>query len=691
MVTKVKDGIQYPSLTNIKPNPYQANRREDASLQELAESILAHGMLETPVGRPAGGLEIELGSGHRRLAAHKLLVDKGHLEHDTMRVRVLELTDEQMADIVIQENKKRQDLDAIAEARFYKRYMEDFKVSQVQLAERVGFSQAEISNTMRLLELPAVVQDMIITREITGRHGRELLRIKALPELCEKIAEKAVKDGSSVNQINRHIASEVSYSYKSVDKDSHGVDRPLFDTGPCRKCESRVEYITQYDSSKRSICANPDCWKKKQAEADAKSKVERQAEVDAMVADLQAKAPAPSPAEVGKKKKPPLGKLATDPASAKVTKALDLDKLNYNEYERLEDYTLRQMDKPEECETCVNRVVAAHKSYAHDKPSYVCLKPSCVRDKKTSKTRQTNKAVKADVVQRRAVIDDALAQLRTGGFKFMEDRDFLLAIMEAVIDGRSEGRYDSAVSKDYQLEPHDRSSMYPDVRLDQWLAEKSTEEVAWMLVRETILRKNIREQTIQAARLCVKIGQESPTMKCRKCGEERNLDRGLHLSRTSYGAIGQESFEGECQECIEKGYRKARGEDLEEDCVTNAALDAEAQTETNQAEQETEPAEDESEQPQDETNQAEDEPADEKLRTFRIDKNVPGRANGEYWGDDIKALTPKEALDITGWKLADVNIRELTPVVKDETTDSGTRGGGWRKVKAEEVEGLVKV
>ena len=207
-------------------------------------------------------------------------------------------------------------------------------------------------------------------------------------------------------------------------------------------------------------------------------------------------------------------------------------------------------------------------------------------------------------------------------------------------------------------------------------------------------------------------------VKCRKCGEEKKLDYDLHLFQTSYGATGQESQEGECYDCIEKGYEAARGKEERGEALTveeeDILEDAEASMDI-----EAGPGEDKTEQsqPKPEYIQPAEEPAaevtgdgtgvalepleeetanlakvfgDEKLRTFRIDRDT-GADSRESWGADIQALTPKEALDITGWSLADVNIRELTPVAQDKTKDSWHTGGGWRKVKAEEVEGLAEV
>ncbi|MDP2659986.1 MAG: ParB/RepB/Spo0J family partition protein, partial [Dehalococcoidia bacterium] len=93
------------------------------------------------------------------------------------------------------------DLDPISEARFYKRYLEEFHVTQTDLAERVGCSQSEIANSLRLLELPAQVQGKLIAREITAHHGRVLLTAAKQPEVQQAAIAALEKDQLSVRAL----------------------------------------------------------------------------------------------------------------------------------------------------------------------------------------------------------------------------------------------------------------------------------------------------------------------------------------------------------------------------------------------------------------------------------------------------------------------------------------------------------
>ncbi len=583
--------VRYVPLGNLRANPYQIEGRDDPDkLMELAASIREHGMLETPVGRDAGDGVVELGSGHRRLAAMTLLWQEqgGAAGWDTMRVRVMALSDEAMANIVIQENAKREDLNPIAEARFYRRYLEAFGVTQTQLAERVGFSQAEISNTLRLLDLPEDVQQMVMDGRLTSRHGRELLKIKAVPDLCSKMAGEAVDQGYGVGQLAERIMRELDWGhgFKHVDKRGYGMDQPVFDTTGCRRCEHRIEYewgsqVSGVKSEKRAVCINPECWKKLQAAAEAKTREARQAEIDKMVAGLQEKAPAPQPEEVGKKKAPKLGTVAVDTPSAQITKCLDLDKVRYDDWERLDKYTLQQIANPGECETCPKRVLGAYGGRVTQAPDYVCLDPACFRKKRSAKTRATNKAVREDAAQRNQVINDGLAYLLDSAYGFMADRDFLLAVLELVVNHNQ--RRDSTLAKDYGLEPADRWTRHPRVTVEEWFAGKSELELAWIIVREVMLGAGVARQMVLAARLCGKAGLEVPTVTCSRCGEEKRLDHGVHIHPVSYGQT--EPPKVTCYACVQKEQeeraattkraeeKEARGEELtdeEEDALLDA-------------------------------------------------------------------------------------------------------------------------
>lgn len=271
MITRV-------NIANIDPNPWAPERMEDAkALEELAQSILTHGLIEYPVGRLGENGRVELATGHRRLAAYRLLVERNELFRE-IPVRIEELTDQQMADISLQENQKRKDLDPISEAKFYVKYMETFGVSQTKLAERVGISQGELANHVRLLELPDEAQGMIISREITPRHGREILRASRLPEVQKGIAhELKEQPGLRVEDLRFRVNRELADNGRPLDG-YYGGHHARFDTEPCKKCKDRSVLQYAHYADKNPFCLNPECWERKQEEWRESQLVEAEAE-----------------------------------------------------------------------------------------------------------------------------------------------------------------------------------------------------------------------------------------------------------------------------------------------------------------------------------------------------------------------------------------------------------------------------
>ena len=262
------------ALDEIQPNPWQVERLEGPqTLQELAESILAYGMIETPMGRIKNENEVQLATGHRRLAAHRLLISQGYTEFAKMRVRTTELGDEHMADIVIQENKKRQDIDPIAEAKFYQRYLKEFKVTQTELAKRVGITQGELSHHIRLLELPETVQQLIMSRDITARHGRALLKLQPWPRLTgEFLKENPTHQLKtvSVNRLEEAIDEFLAGKGESL-------QRADFDAKQvCAKCPNRTVAKSRWSSERYPVCLDLSCYKEKQAAAAERLRQERE-------------------------------------------------------------------------------------------------------------------------------------------------------------------------------------------------------------------------------------------------------------------------------------------------------------------------------------------------------------------------------------------------------------------------------
>lgn len=168
------------TLGQVLPNPFQPEGRIEIDEQTRATfgiSIKQHGLIQLPVVRKAEGEKYEMADGWLRYNGYKWLRDNGATGFSEIPVRVIELTDQQMADFILQANVTRKDLSEIDKAKLYKQYIEKFSVTQAELAKLHNISQGEIANTIRLLDLPGYVQKKIISQEITPTHGRSLLQL----------------------------------------------------------------------------------------------------------------------------------------------------------------------------------------------------------------------------------------------------------------------------------------------------------------------------------------------------------------------------------------------------------------------------------------------------------------------------------------------------------------------------------
>lgn len=166
-------------IDRIRPNRYQPRVRFDTDkLEELAESMRQNGVLQPLLVTPRGN-EFELVAGERRWRAARL----AGLQRVPVLVR--DVDGRESLKLAILENVQREDLNPIEEARGYRRLMDEFQMTQQELAERLGKSRSAIANTLRLLQLPADVQERIESGEMTAGHARALLSAGSLQEQRE--------------------------------------------------------------------------------------------------------------------------------------------------------------------------------------------------------------------------------------------------------------------------------------------------------------------------------------------------------------------------------------------------------------------------------------------------------------------------------------------------------------------------
>lgn len=178
------------ALNVIVPNPYQPRKIFDQqALEELAQSISEHGLLQPIVVRPHLG-SYQLVAGERRLRAAKLA------GLNSIPAVVMELTDRQVSEIALVENLQREDLNPMEEAEAYRKLIEEFNLTQEALAGRIGKSRSAIANTMRLLNLSPVVRDMVADGRLSPGHARTLMTLAEDKQIAA--AEKIIQNGMTV-------------------------------------------------------------------------------------------------------------------------------------------------------------------------------------------------------------------------------------------------------------------------------------------------------------------------------------------------------------------------------------------------------------------------------------------------------------------------------------------------------------
>jgi len=185
------------ALDQIDQNPYQTRYRFDKeTIEELAESIKANGVVQPVVVRP-GSTEgrYVLVLGERRCRASKMA------GKTTVPAIVRRVSDQQAAEMTIVENLQRQDLNCMEQAAAFAKLSHKFGLTQEEIGTRVGMSRESISNYMRLLKLPGTVMQYLQEGQLGFSEGRMLLQFEDDPQLVMKLADLAVRKHMSVDQL----------------------------------------------------------------------------------------------------------------------------------------------------------------------------------------------------------------------------------------------------------------------------------------------------------------------------------------------------------------------------------------------------------------------------------------------------------------------------------------------------------
>lgn len=217
-------------IDKVKPNPLQPRKVFDAaSLQELAVSIEEHGLLQ-PILVYEDSKDTSsyyLLAGERRLRASKLANKK------TIKAIIVDIQENQLRELALVENIQREDLNPIELAQSYKELIEDYGITHEDLAKRLSKSRAQITNTLRLLDLSDVVQKLVLENKISQGHAKVLVTLskedqgliansiigqKLSVHATEKIIKhyKNTKDRRDISSFSKNDVEQNSLSRESI-------------------------------------------------------------------------------------------------------------------------------------------------------------------------------------------------------------------------------------------------------------------------------------------------------------------------------------------------------------------------------------------------------------------------------------------------------------------------------------------
>ncbi|MBE5910991.1 ParB/RepB/Spo0J family partition protein [Pseudobutyrivibrio sp.] len=185
-------------INKVEPNKLQPRKNFDEDkLQDLAENIKIHGIINPLIVQDRGNY-YEIIGGERRWRAARIAGFK------KVPVTIMNLSEQEFVEISLIDNIQREQLNPIEEAMAFARLIDEFKLKQDEVAERVSKSRTTITNALRLLKLDKRVQDMIVDDKLTTGHARAMLSITDLDKQYE-FAERAFDEKMSVRDVEREV------------------------------------------------------------------------------------------------------------------------------------------------------------------------------------------------------------------------------------------------------------------------------------------------------------------------------------------------------------------------------------------------------------------------------------------------------------------------------------------------------
>lgn len=220
------------NLLEIRPNPLQPRKEfHEHELQELSESIKEHGILQPIIVRKQDNF-YQIIAGERRYQAAKLSGIK------QIPAVIKEISDKEAFEISLVENIQRESLTAIEEALAYERMIKEFNHTHDSLAKVIGKSRSYITNTIRLLNLPEDVKNLVLERKISAGHARSLVSSTEASKLATNIVndnwsvrktEDEIKKRSRPGHRHQRLIRDGAYKYFEKDSDLLEIEQMLSD------------------------------------------------------------------------------------------------------------------------------------------------------------------------------------------------------------------------------------------------------------------------------------------------------------------------------------------------------------------------------------------------------------------------------------------------------------------------------
>lgn len=206
-------------ITEIEPNDNQPRRQfDDEALNALAQSIIEHGVVQ-PIIVTKHNDTYKIVAGERRWRAARIAGQK------TIPAIVKEYTDQQIIEVALIENLQRQDLNPIEEAYAYKSLIDEYKLTQEEIAKRISKSRPAIANSLRLISLPDIIKDYVSSGKLTAGHARALISIED-KNIQKELADRIISENLNVRQIEK-LVNDINNKKNDISKKMQNIKEPI--------------------------------------------------------------------------------------------------------------------------------------------------------------------------------------------------------------------------------------------------------------------------------------------------------------------------------------------------------------------------------------------------------------------------------------------------------------------------------